>query len=467
MSKTCEYSQHNAFIFNGNNGNLNNNNKYNNNTVRPVSEFRYFELTPFGRFVSSLYYAYYQCRQNKAGTPNAIHFERDLAENIHTIALAIWRGEYIPKPSIAFIVLIPCPREVVAAQFGDRMVQTWVVVRINPLFDRFAILDDDMFSCRVGKGNLAAIERLRDKIFIVSEGYTRDCWVIKFDLMSFFMSIDKRRLYDELVDLIRREYHEDDKDILLYLVRILTFNLPSEHWVRRCPRSMWGLLPKGKSIEDVPWFLSLAIGNLLSQTDANFYNAPFMAWLRTIGFDPTNYVDDFAEVTTDKDTTHSRLPIVRDYLKNERGLTMHPRKYSEQHYSKGMKFLGGVVKYGRIYINNRTVSRLTQKVHFYNTNYTTRRQQIRHVEHFVAIINSYFGLMIHFVTYNIRKRVADDVAAHWGGVLYFDPQNSKATVVPRYRKREVYRRRARREHRAMLLNVNKIIYQYEQKRNCA
>lgn len=75
--------------------------------------------------------------------------------------------------------------------------------------------------------------------------------------------------------------------------------------------------------------------------------------------------------------------------------------------------------------------------------------------------------MIHFATYNIRKRVADDVAAHWGGVLYFDPQNSKATVVPRYRKREVYRRRARREHRAMLLNVNKIIYQYEQKRNCA
>ena len=39
MSKSCEYNATNAFIFNGNNGELNNNNKYNSNTVRPVSAF--------------------------------------------------------------------------------------------------------------------------------------------------------------------------------------------------------------------------------------------------------------------------------------------------------------------------------------------------------------------------------------------------------------------------------------------
>lgn len=466
MSKSCEYNATNAFIFNGNNGNLNNNNKYNSNSVRPVSEFRYYQPdTAFGCFVASLYFAFYICLKNKAGTPNAIRFERDLAENMHAIALAIWNGEYIPKPSIAFIITIPCPREVVAADFGDRIVQHWVVWRIEPLFEKCAVLDDDMFSCRVGKGNLAAIERLRDKVFIASRGYTRDCWIAKFDLKSFFMSIDKNRLYNELVELIVREYHDPDKGILLYLVRIMTFNIPSEHWVRRSPLWMWGLIPPEKSLANLDWLFGLAIGNLWSQMDANFYNSPFMAWLRMVGFDPTNYVDDSTNVFTDKESFHVAMPHVREYLKTERGLTLHPTKYSEQHYSKGMKFLGGVVKFDRIYINNRTVGRLTQKVYYYNTYYTTRRQKIRHVEKFVAIINSYFGLMKHFATYNIRKRIAGDIVAHWGGFLYFDPNLEKATTVRRYRKIELYRYRARRSRRAELFHIDKIISNYEQRGN--
>lgn len=40
MQKTGEYNSNNAFIYNGNTGNVNNNNKYNTNAVRPVSEFQ-------------------------------------------------------------------------------------------------------------------------------------------------------------------------------------------------------------------------------------------------------------------------------------------------------------------------------------------------------------------------------------------------------------------------------------------
>lgn len=465
MSKSCEYNATNAFIFNGNNGELNNNNKYNSNTVRPVSEFCYQNTDrAFLSFVSSMYFAYYICRKNKSGTPNAIHFERDLSANIHELSTRIWNGEYIPKPSIAFVVTRPCPREVVAAAFDDRIVQHWVVWRLEPLFERCHTLDDDMFSCRVGKGNLAALQRLRDKVFRASHGYTRDCWIAKFDLKSFFMSIDKCRLYDELIALIMAEYNEPDKDILLYLVRIMTFNVPPEHWVRRTPITMWELMPPEKSLANIDWFLALAIGNLWSQTDANFYNAPFMRWLRSIGFDPTNYVDDFANVFTDKESFHVAMPHIREYLKTERGLTLHPTKYSEQHYSKGMKFLGGVVKFNRLYINNRTVGNLIQKVYYYNTYYTTRRQKTKHVEKFVEIINSYFGLMKHFATYNIRTRVAGDIVAHWGKYLFFDPDFQKATVVRRYRSIEKYRYRARRAHRAELRIINTKLQLYYEKR---
>ena len=39
MQKTGEYNSNNAFIYNGNTGNVNNN-KYNTNAVRPVSAFK-------------------------------------------------------------------------------------------------------------------------------------------------------------------------------------------------------------------------------------------------------------------------------------------------------------------------------------------------------------------------------------------------------------------------------------------
>ena len=137
MSKSCEYNATNAFIFNGNNGELNNNNKYNSNTVRPVSEFCYQNTDrAFLSSVSSMYFAYYICRKHKSGAPNAIHFERDLSANIHELSTQIWNGEYIPKPSIAFVVTRPCPRDFAASAFDERIVQHWVVWRLEPRFSK-------------------------------------------------------------------------------------------------------------------------------------------------------------------------------------------------------------------------------------------------------------------------------------------------------------------------------------------
>ena len=40
MQKTGEYNSNNAFIYNGNAGNVSNSNKYGTNAVRPVSAFK-------------------------------------------------------------------------------------------------------------------------------------------------------------------------------------------------------------------------------------------------------------------------------------------------------------------------------------------------------------------------------------------------------------------------------------------
>lgn len=68
--------------------------------------------------------------------------------------------------------------------------------------------------------------------------------------------------------------------------------------------------------------------------------------------------------------------------------------------------------------------------------------------------------MKHFASYNIRKRVAGDIVAHWGEYLFFDPNFYKATVVRRYRSIEKYRYRARRSHRAELRQINQNLQLY-------
>ena len=171
MQKTGEYNSNNAFIYNGNTGNVNNNNKYNTNAVRPVSEFQ-GNVDPFASFYKSMRAAYRLCLKNKAHTANAIRFWLDEESELVALAREVFNCEYVPRQSI----------------------------------EECGTLDDNMFSCRVGKGNLAAIQALQQQIFHQSKGYTTDCYVAKFDLQSFFMSIDKRRLYDELVALVAKRY---------------------------------------------------------------------------------------------------------------------------------------------------------------------------------------------------------------------------------------------------------------------
>lgn len=103
MQKTGEYNSNNAFIYNGNTGNVNNNNKYNTNAVRPVSEFQ-GNVDPFASFYKSMRAAYRLCLKNKAHTANAIRFWLDEESELVALAREVFNCEYVPRQSIAFIV---------------------------------------------------------------------------------------------------------------------------------------------------------------------------------------------------------------------------------------------------------------------------------------------------------------------------------------------------------------------------
>lgn len=181
----AEYSANNAFNYNGNNGNLNNNNKNNTNNSRALLELdglqASLESHPFP--ISEFYSVYRQTRKHKANKPSHLLFQLDYPRHLREICREVNGMDYHPTTSIAFIITKPRVREVIAADFRDRVVQTLLVREILPHLEE--VEHPHSYSCRVGKGCLAAVQRLQE----LNDKY-KDGYVCFLDLANHFMSID-------------------------------------------------------------------------------------------------------------------------------------------------------------------------------------------------------------------------------------------------------------------------------------
>ena len=101
------------------------------------------------------------------------------------------------------------------------------MLRIRNFFEeRFISYGNVSYNCRKGFGTLLAVQDLAKKVDKVTCNYTKDAYVGKFDLKSFFMSVSKTKVLEILIPFIRIHYKGWDKDILLYLVNIVIKHCP-------------------------------------------------------------------------------------------------------------------------------------------------------------------------------------------------------------------------------------------------
>ena len=190
--------------------------------------------------------------------------------------MELWReinaGTYRPSRSIAFIINKPVKREIFAADFRDRVVHHLIARKIEPLLEAEFI--DDSYSTRKEKGTLYGIRRVEEFVRECSENYTKDCYVMKLDIRSFFMDLPKRELYDRMAAFLRERYDAPDLPTLLCLLRATYSDCPQQHCVRRSPLAAWDKLPPRKSLFNGDAEHGLAIGRLTSQLGALFYLDP-------------------------------------------------------------------------------------------------------------------------------------------------------------------------------------------------
>ncbi len=360
-----------------------------------------------------LFEAYFSCRSNKRNTANALAFEVDYEHNLVQLCHEINNSTYQQNRSIAFIVNKPVKREIFAADFRDRIVHHLIFNKLNPLFEKAFI--NDSYACRTDKGTHFGIKRINKFIRQCSLNYTKDCYILKLDLKGFFMHINKNILFEKLSIFINQKYIETDKELLLELCYKIIFNDPTQNCIIKGKRKNWDNLPNDKSLFYSAHQSGLPIGNLTSQVFANFYMNTFDHHIKhdlNIRF-YGRYVDDFVIINPDKDYLKSLIPHLSNFLLSTLKLTLHPKKIYLQHYSKGVQFLGTIIKPHRIYIANRT------KGNFYNAIEKQSRIARDHKPSkeeqaaFLSSVNSYLGIMKHYKTYNLRKRMINKNLSAW------------------------------------------------------
>lgn len=349
--------------------------------------------------------AYFDCRKNKRRTYNALRFEIDYEDNCVQLWEELNNRTYKIGKSITFIVTNPKPREIFAADFRDRVVHHLVVRKLEPLFEKVFI--EDTYNCRKGKGTLYGVIRLQNKIRDISNNFTEDCYIAKFDMQGFFMSIHKPTLNKMLQDFIDKNYFEEDKELIKWLVEMIVLHCPEKNCIRKSPKSKWKLIDKSKSLFYNGDEYGLAIGNLTSQMFANFYYLHHFDRKMVKTFEGYGrYVDDFYVIDKDKNHILSKIDSIKSYLYDELQIKLHPDKFYLQHYSKGIKFTGMVVKESRTYIGNRTRSNFIRKVR----NFIPNEED---VEKFTSSINSYLGYCSHHRSFNIKQEIINEISPIW------------------------------------------------------
>lgn len=404
-----ENNSNNSWNCNFNNGNFNNNNKYNGMRVRPVVAYD----TPTD-FLDLVVTAFNDCCKNKRTSKSCIDYSEIAAEDLPVLAHELYTCTYQPGVSTCFLVKYPKYREVFAACFRDRIVHHFLVLLLNPLFEqRFVAQGNVSYNCRKGFGTLAAQKSAFEAVKKVTNNYQNEAWVYRGDIVSFFMSIDKRILWNKLEPFVKEQYRGKYVAQVLYAAKTIIFHCPEKDCIFNTDIAEWKEhIEAHKSLFGNDDFRGMPIGNVTTQIFVNFLMSYFDAfvidWLQShfLSVCYLRFVDDFLLMCVDKVLLKQLVKDARVFLETEFCIILHTDKYHFQRASHGFAFVGAYLKNGRIYLSKRTLARFRERVYGFNKMIECKQvitfADLRRIE---QVVNSYLGFCKGKFTYAQRKKI--------------------------------------------------------------
>lgn len=163
--------------------------------------------------MENLLEAWREFLNGKRGKRDVREFSLRLMDNLFSLREDLIHHTYQHGDYQAFNISDPKPRNIHKATVRDRLLHHAIHRVLYPFFEKVFIAD--AFSCRIGKGPYAAINRFHSFASIVSKNYTRTCWALKCDVRKFFANID----HGILLDVLRS--HIPDADALWFLEKVI------------------------------------------------------------------------------------------------------------------------------------------------------------------------------------------------------------------------------------------------------
>jgi len=253
--------------------------------------------------LENLRLAFWKAKKGKSGKEEVRVFGKNLDKNLISMSGEILGGAVSVGDYSYFRVYDPKERLICAAAFRERVLHHAIMNVCGPLFEKFQI--HDSYATRPGKGQYAALERVRGWV-------VKGLWFCKLDVRKFFDSIDHGILYRQLCGKFK------DAHLLGIFRRII---------------DSYGTAP-GRGVP---------IGNLTSQYFANFYLAHLDHFvkekLRVKKY--VRYMDDMVALYSDKEDLIKFSKGVENYCESELKLKLKPVCLNSA--ETGIPFLGYVI----------------------------------------------------------------------------------------------------------------------------
>lgn len=339
--------------------------------------------------ISELFQAYYDCRKNKRLSWNALKFEEKLESNLMDLYYELKHSTYKPDRLVCFVITEPNTREVWASEFRDRIVHHVFYNRYSQYFYNRMI--HDSYACIPGKGTHQAIKRLEKFSRSITSNYNEPAFYLKADFASFFVTINKEKLFTILKKHIKDKWW-------LKLAEIIIYNDVTKGVYKKSKKELYDLIPPHKSLfykKDC----GIPVGNLSSQFFANIYLNEFDQFVKHNLKEKyyIRYVDDIVVLNKDSKHLYKLINTMNDYCKDELSISFNDKKTQINKITHGINYVGNIVKPYRKYMRRSTLSNAKRKI----------KRTTLETKDLLPIVNSYLGHMRNANCFKERKEICN------------------------------------------------------------
>lgn len=415
----------------------------------------------------SLYRAYQRCLKGKRTTYNAIAFQMQALDKLYGQWQSVQAQQYQPAQAVSFITERPKAREIIASDFGDRVIHHWLVHELTPLFEPMFIFD--AYANRIGKGTHKAVKRLQGFMHAsvrsgvqpsapsdVRSGHCARSanagYFLQLDIKNFFNSIDHTVLLEQLAKRLAKCVRKGQINRPLArqcyaLSRTIIQHPVAEHAHYKNTPAQRAKVPEHKQLRYAPAGKGLPIGNLTSQFFANVYlNALDQFVKHTLKCTHyVRYVDDFVLLHPSADQLLTWREQIARFLERNLHLQLKALASPTPNHT-GADFLGFIVRPHYRLVRHRVSHHCLEKLQHFASQHICTVPEHEHSRVFElnasyeqlarlrSVLASYWG---HFGHASGLSTISWVLARHaWLRVLFLFEGNR---LYPRYENRTLKR----------------------------